>query len=270
MVTVLIIIAVLAALFILSQRGRTGHAGIAELRKFRYAHRGLHGNGVPENSMEAFRLALEHGFGIELDIHLMKDGNLAVIHDASLKRTAGVDVLIEDLTTEDLSKYPLEGTTETIPTFNQVLELYAGKAPLIIELKAERGNHAALTEAACKAMEGYNGAWCMESFDPRCVHWLKKNRPDVIRGQLTENFLGNPKSKLPWVLKFMLTWQLENFLIRPDFIAYKFADRKNLSVWLCEHLWKLQCVGWTLKSHQEQSQADAEGWISIFEGYIPE
>jgi glycerophosphoryl diester phosphodiesterase len=270
MVTVLIIIAVFAALFILSQMGRTGHAGIAELRKFRYAHRGLHGNGVPENSMEAFRLALEHGFGIELDIHLMKDGNLAVIHDPSLKRTAGVDVLIEDLTTEDLSKYPLEGTTETIPTFNQVLELYAGKAPLIIELKAERGNHAALTEAACKAMEGYNGAWCMESFDPRCVHWLKKNRPDVIRGQLTENFLGNPKSKLPWVLKFMLTWQLENFLIRPDFIAYKFADRKNLSVWLCEHLWKLQCVGWTLKSQQEQSQADAEGWISIFEGYIPE
>lgn len=270
MVTVLIIITVLAALFILSQMGRTGHAGIAELRKFRYAHRGLHGNGVPENSMEAFRLALEHGFGIELDIHLMKDGNLAVIHDPSLKRTAGVDVLIEDLTTEDLSKYPLEGTTETIPTFNQVLELYAGKAPLIIELKAERGNHAALTEAACKAMEGYNGAWCMESFDPRCVHWLKKNQPDVIRGQLTENFLGNPKSKLPWVLKFMLTWQLENFLIRPDFIAYKFADRKNLSVWLCEHLWKLQCVGWTLKSQQEQSQADAEGWISIFEGYIPE
>ena len=270
MIVIAIIALLLFMLYIGCVGGRVGHPGLKDLRGWNYAHRGLHGNGVPENSMEAFRLALEHGFGIELDIHLMKDGNLAVIHDASLKRTAGVDVLIEDLTTEDLSKYPLEGTAETIPTFNQVLELYAGKAPLIIELKAERGNHAALTEAACKAMEGYNGAWCMESFDPRCVHWLKENRPDVIRGQLTENFLGNPKSKLPWVLKFMLTWQLENFLIRPDFIAYKFADRKNLSVWLCEHLWKLQCVGWTLKSQQEQSQADAEGWISIFEGYIPE
>lgn len=270
MVTVLIILAVLALLFVLSQMGRRGHEGLAALRGFRYAHRGLHGNGVPENSMQAFRLALEHGFGIELDIHLMKDGNLAVIHDASLKRTAGADVLIEDLTTEDLAKYPLEGTDEIIPTFRQVLELYAGSAPLIIELKAERGNHAALTQAACKAMEGYQGAWCMESFDPRCVHWLKKNRPDVIRGQLTENFLGNPRSKLPWILKFVLTWQLENFLIRPDFIAYQFADRKNLSVWLCKRLWKLQCVGWTLKSHEEQAQADAEGWISIFEGYIPE
>ena len=270
MVTAMIIFAVLAALFVLSQMGRTSHKGIAALRGWRYAHRGLHGNGIPENSMEAFRLALEGGYGIELDIHLMKDGNLAVIHDASLKRTAGADVLIEDLNTDDLAKYPLEGTEEIIPTFRQVLELYAGKAPLIIELKAERGNHAALTEAACKAMEGYDGPWCMESFDPRCVLWLKKNRPEVIRGQLTENFLGNPQSKLPWILKLVLSWQLENFLIRPDFVAYKFADRKNVSIWLCKHLWKLQCVGWTLKSQAEQAQADAEGWISIFEGYIPE
>lgn len=269
MVTILIILAVLALLFVLTQMGRTGHEGLRKLRGWAYAHRGLHGNGVPENSMQAFRLALEKGYGIELDIHLMRDGNLAVIHDPSLKRTAGADVMIEDLTTQDLSNYRLEGTDEQIPTFQQVLDLYAGKAPLIIELKAERGNHAALTEAACKALEGYEGVWCMESFDPRCVLWLKKNRPDVIRGQLTENFLGNPKSKLPWVLKFLLTWQLENFLIRPDFIAYKFADRKNISVWLCKHLWKLQCVGWTLKSEEEYAAAQKEGWLPIFENFAP-
>lgn len=267
---ILIILIVLTALYLLSLTGRKGNKDLPKLRGWAYAHRGLHGNGIPENSMPAFRAALDAGYGIELDVHLMRDGNLAVIHDASLKRTAGADVRIEDLTLPELANYPLEGTQQCIPTFDQVLELFAGKAPIIIELKAERGNHAALTEAACKAMEGYNGAWCMESFDPRCVHWLKKNRPDVIRGQLTENFLGNPKSKLPWVLKFMLTWQLENFLIRPDFIAYKFADRKNLSMWICRHIWRLACVGWTLKSQQEQSQADAEGWISIFEGYIPE
>ena len=146
--TILLVLLVVCLLYLLSIRGRRNHPGMDKLRGWYYAHRGLHDAVLPENSMSAFRAALEHGFGIELDIHLMADGNLAVIHDASLKRTAGVDVLIEDLTTEDLSKYPLEGTTETIPTFNQVLELYAGKAPLIIELKAERGNHAALTEAA--------------------------------------------------------------------------------------------------------------------------
>ena len=105
------------------------------------------------------------------------------------------------LTADQLANYPLEDTGETIPNFRDVLALYAGKAPLIIELKAIDGNHAALCEAACKAMEGYEGPWCMESFDPRCVIWLKKNRPDIIRGQLAENSLKNEESKLPWILK---------------------------------------------------------------------
>jgi hypothetical protein len=91
----------------------------------------------------------------------------------------------------------------------------------------------------------------------------------VIRGQLTENFLGNPKSKLPWILKFLLTWQLENFLIRPDFVAYKFADRKNLSIWICKNIWKLQCVGWTIKTPEEYAAALKEGWLPIFENFTP-
>ena len=195
---------------------------------------------VPENSMAAFRAALDGGYGIELDVHLMRDGKLAVIHDASLKRTAGADVKIEDLTEADLPNYPLEGTDEIIPLFSQVLELYAGKAPLIIELKAERGNHAALTKAVCDLMDGYTGSYCMESFDPRCVAWLTKNRPDIVRGQLTENFVINKRSPLPMYLKFILTHQLENFLIRPDFIAYKFTDRKTVSNFLARKLWGAQ------------------------------
>ena len=91
----------LLILYFLTVRCRHGHKMIGKLQGWDFAHRGLHGNGVPENSMEAFRLALEGGYGIELDVHLMADGNLAVIHDASLKRTAGVDVRIEDLTLAD-------------------------------------------------------------------------------------------------------------------------------------------------------------------------
>ena len=138
----LIILLILAYLLML--RGRRNHQGLAALRGWAYAHRGLHGNGVPENSMLAFQKALDAGYGIELDVHLMADGNLAVIHDPSLKRTVGVDVQIEDLRTEDLENYQLEGTAETIPLFRDVLDLYENKAPLIIELKAERGNHASL------------------------------------------------------------------------------------------------------------------------------
>ena len=106
----------LGGAYILSTQGRTGHPGLAALRGWNYAHRGLHDETKPENSMAAFRAALEHGYGIELDIHLMKDGNLAVIHDCSLERVAGADVKITDLTAEDLPNYRLCGTDETIPS----------------------------------------------------------------------------------------------------------------------------------------------------------
>ena len=269
MIYLLISLIVIFVLYLFALRGRTGHKGLQALQGWSYAHRGLHGNGVPENSMEAFRLALENGYGIELDVHLMADGNLAVIHDSSLKRTAGVDVKIEDLVTDQLQGYYLEGTQERIPEFRQVLELFAGKAPLIIELKAEGNNHAALSEAVCKMLESYNGAYCLESFDPRCIHWLRKNRPQEIRGQLSENFVGNKASKLPLVLKWVLTANILNFFTRPDFLAYRFSDRKRLGVGICRKLWKIQGVTWTLRDPQEYKDAVAEGWLPIFEYFKP-
>ena len=107
MLTICIILIVLLALdllFTLALRCRKGHRKWGVLKKYRYAHRGYHDKPrIPENSMAAFRRAIENGYGAELDVHLMKDGRLAVIHDASLKRTAGADVLVEDLTAEELN-----------------------------------------------------------------------------------------------------------------------------------------------------------------------
>ena len=269
MIYLLIFVAVLCFLYIMALRCRKGHKGLKALQGWAYAHRGLHGDGVPENSMQAFRLALENGYGIELDVHLMADGELAVIHDPSLKRTAGAEVFIEDMTKADLNRYSLEGTDEKIPLFSEVLSLFSGKAPLIVELKAERNNYAALAEAACNMLDAYQGPYCLESFDPRCIQWLRKNRPDEIRGQLTENFVANPRSKLPFVLKFVLTAQLMNFLSVPDFIAYKSADRKRLGNYLCRKFWGAQGVTWTVKSQAELDTAVKEGWLPIFEGFRP-
>ena len=268
MIYAIIAIIILVVLYLLALNGRRGHKELRKLRGWAYAHRGLHGAGVPENSMLAFRKALDGGYGIEFDVHLMKDGTLAVIHDSSLKRTAGVDVLIEDLTLEDLDQYRLEGTDEKIPLFSELLELYNGKAPLIIELKAH-GNHAELTDAVCKAMESYKGVYCMESFDPRVVQWLRKNRPEIIRGQLAENFLKAKHNPLNVVLKFIMTNHLMNFLSMPDFVAYKFDDRKTLGTKICRKLWKLQGVTWTIRSQADFDTAIAEGWIPIFEYFTP-
>ena len=259
--------AALGGLYVLSTQGRTNHPRLQGLKGWKYAHRGLHDKNLPENSMGAFRAALENGYGIELDIHLMKDGKLAVIHDCSLKRTAGADVKITDLTAEDLANYRLGGTDETIPLFSQVLELFAGKAPLIIELKSDH-NAAELVAAAVKIMEGYEGPYCMESFDPRCVYELRKQAPQIIRGQLTMNYFDE-KDNLPKAVKWILTQHAENILTMPDFVACRFRDRNVMGSRLARKFWGLQGVTWTLRSQEDFDTAVAEGWLPIFEGFKP-
>lgn len=260
---------ILAAVYLFAIRCRSGHPGLKDLQGWSYAHRGLHSQGVPENSMAAFKAALDHGYGIELDIHLLKDGNLAVIHDSLLNRTTGQAGRVEDLTTEELKNYRLEGTEEAIPEFMDVLTLYNGKAPMIVELKPVDGNHAALTEAACKMLESYKGVFCLESFDPRCIQWLKKNRPDIIRGQLTENFFKS-RNDLSDGLRFALTHCLTNIATVPDFIAYNFPHRNDsISNKLCLKLWKAQGVSWTLRTKEDYDTAVKEGLLPIFENFIP-
>lgn len=263
------LILILIAILLFCTYCPKGKPGLQELQGWYYAHRGLHGNGLPENSMAAFKAALDHGYGIELDIHLLKDGNLAVIHDSLLNRTTGESGNVEDLTTEELKNYRLEGTEETIPEFKDLLALYAGKAPLIVELKPHNGNQAALAEAACNMLSDYNGPYCLESFDPRCILWLKKNRPHLVRGQLTENHFKS-RGDLPDYLKFALTHNLLNFMGRPDFVAYCFDHRKDsFTTELCRKLWKCQGVTWTIRSKEDFDTAVAEGWLPIFEGFEP-
>ena len=264
-----IICCVLILLYLLSVKGRTGHTGLCELRSYVYAHRGLHGAKAAENSLTAFAEAKRAGYGVELDVHLLADGNLAVIHDSSLQRTTGREGYIEDLTTSLLKNYFLEGTSDTIPTFREVLDLLAGSAPIIVELKSVRNNYAELCKAACEMIDSYSGPYCMESFDPRCIRWLRKNRPEIIRGQLTEDYFASVNENVPFILKLSLKYQMLNFLTKPDFIAYRYRDRKNVSNFICRKFWRMQGVTWTLKSKHDYDMAVKEGWIPIFEGFTP-
>ena len=103
-----------------------------------YAHRGLHGEGIPENSMAAFRKAAEKGYGIELDLHLTKDGKLAVIHDTALDRMCGVNRSITEITLSEAASLRLQGTEESIPAFRDVLNAVAPcRTPLILEMKSD-------------------------------------------------------------------------------------------------------------------------------------
>ena len=271
LILVLLILLVLAEGWTLLLRCRRGHPGWKLLRQYRYAHRGYHDKPhIPENSMAAFHRAIENGFGAELDVHLLKDGHLAVIHDASLKRTAGADVLVEDLTSEELKAYRLEGTDERIPLLDEVLTLFEGKTPLVVELKPERGNHAELAAATCALLDRYRVDYCIESFDPRCLIWLRKNRPEIIRGQLSSQFLrhgetaGHGKLTM-WLLGNLMT----NIAVQPDFIAYRFQDRKNPALAWCRKFYKVQEIDWTIRTKEEMQAAEQKGNLVIFECFDP-
>ncbi len=253
-------------------RPRRNQPGWDKLAGVKYAHRGLHNadEGVPENSMAAFRRAVEAGFGAELDVHLMADGNLAVVHDSDLTRVCGKPGIIEELMDEDLIEYPLMGTEELIPLFQEVLELFEGKTPLIIELKVEGGNANALTDAVMAMLEDWDGVYCLESFHPGVLLRLKERYPWVLRGQLSQNFLkGSEVHGLSLPARFVLTNLLTTAFTGPDFVAYKWQDRGNPSLRLMRALYGVHEVGWTVRDRQTMDTLAEEGTVSIFEGFVP-
>ena len=261
-----------AGVWSLLLRPRQNQPGWEKLRAVRYAHRGLHDldRGRPENSMAAFRAAVKEGFGAELDLHLMADGHLAVVHDSDLSRVCGKQVFIEDLTAEDLPDYRLQGTEETIPLFEEVLALFEGGTPLVVELKVERGNAAALTDAAMALLEGWNGTYCVESFHPGVLLRMKEKYPQVIRGQLSQNFMkGSEVNGLSLPTRFAMTHLLTSAFTRPDFVAYNCLDRRNVSLRLMKKLYGVHEVAWTVREREVMTELETEDVPVIFEKFVP-
>lgn len=144
MKTLLILLLVLAVLFLLLllllRPDPSARKKMAPFVGRRYAHRGLHcaQDGIPENSLPAFRRAVEAGYGIELDLHLTTDGQLVVFHDDTLDRVCGVTGRVDEKSYAELQQLRLLGTEERIPLFSEVLDIVAGKIPMIVEVKYQK------------------------------------------------------------------------------------------------------------------------------------
>lgn len=248
--------------------GRSHGPGWERLTGVRYAHRGLHAlPHAPENSLPAFHRAAEAGYGAELDVRLTADGRLAVVHDGELSRLCGQAGVVEKLTAGELARYRLCGTEEQIPFLEQVLKIFEDRTPLIVELKTSGNNYVALTEAAVACLDKFRIDYCLESFDPRVLLWLRKNRPELLRGQLTQNFWKHPEG-LHVFLRLALTDLLFNVAARPDFVSCRFEDRKGLAPRLCRWM-GVRPVYWTIRSARALRAAEAEGALAIFEQFDP-
>ncbi len=228
------------------------------------AHRGLHteDKSVPENSLEAFRLAGRAGYGVELDVQLTKDGQVVVFHDDTLDRVCGVPGKLEEKSYDELKLLSLCGTNQRIPLLTEVLEVYQGRGPLLVELKNGSRNRE-LCEKTYAILSDYPGEVCIESFNPFIVRWFKKHAKDIVRGQLA----AWPKDYGDAVSRgnaFLLSRCLLNFLARPQFIAYRTGIRP-LGVQLSEALGAMNFV-WTARNERAERGRDAV----IFEFYRPQ
>ena len=257
----------IAILYLLLIMPRVTPRPMHEFKDWYYAHRGFYDNktDAPENSAKAMKLAVEKGYGIELDVQLTKDEKVVVFHDANLKRVCGVDAKVNSMTYEELQKLRLLNSDEKIPLFSEVLKIIDGKVPLIMEVKMVNAK-TRVCELANKELEGYKGPYCIESFHPFAVLWYKKNRPVVVRGQLSANFKreGQKEGFQEWLVHMLLI----NVLGRPDFVAYSHKSASNISRCLTR-MFGATAVAWTIRSQKELDKNRKKFDLFIFEGFCP-
>ncbi len=230
------------------------------------AHRGLHSTGVPENSLAAFAAAADAGYAIELDIHLSSDGEIVVFHDDTTVRLTGADHKVTATSAAVLTALSLDGTPERIPLLREVLDLVAGRVPLLIEIKT--GTPPALIGRPLLALlQGYAGAYAVQSFDPRIVFWLRRNAPGVTRGQISGSFVGDG---VPFGQRILLRSMVLNAVTWPDFLAFQVDALPSVVVALWRRVLKAPLLVWTVRDPGQLRAAQRFRANPIFESVVPQ
>lgn len=262
-IAIIITVVILLYLFVLLNPGSKKKVNYPNEFFSDYAHRGLHDAATPENSVAAFKKAVDAGFGIELDVQLSSDGEVMVFHDYTLDRMIGIQGKLSEAPADELHRLKLNGTDETIPYLKQVLELVNGKVSLLVELKGENTN-TELCNKVSELMKDYKGYYTVESFNPLLIHSYKKCSPDTLCGLLitkvTKDRGFNP-------LNLILDCMALNCITKPDFIAYDHRYNK-LSVSLCRNIYHLPEMSWTIRDEDAYNSVP-QGTNAIFEGFIP-
>ena len=227
------------------------------------AHRGFHNDTCPENSLSAFKNAIEHGYAIELDVQMLSDGTVVVFHDESLSRMTGNDGYLKFLTKADLPMLKLNGTKETIPTLSETLKTINGLAPIIIEIK-NSSKVGELEQKVIDALSKYKGEVAVASFNPIVLSYFKQHAPSLLRGQLA-GYLKNIK------MKFITRWGIKRMIFAKkisgaDFIMY---EAKTLPNRFVRKFKKLPLIAWTVKSQEEYLRVVKYCDNVVFEGFEP-
>ena len=219
------------------------------------AHRGVFDNKtIPENSIKAFKLALDKNLTIELDVHLTKDNELVVFHDDNLKRMTSVDSIIEKFTLKEIKKLKLLDTNETIPTLDEVLKLINGKVLLDIEIKVNKSVKK-IVKKLLETLDTYNGKVIIKSFNPLAVKEVKKNTDKYLVGLLIDYYYKNK------IFNFFTKTNIIIPFCKPDFLGInkKMINTKNIK----KYLNTLPIMIWTIKKEDEIAKINNKNFIYI-------
>lgn len=228
------------------------------------AHRGLHNEENPENTLGAFKRAIDAGYPIELDVTAIDDGTIVVFHDEKLCRLTSCDGYITSLSKSKLKEYKILKSEYHIPTLSEVLELVEGQVPLLIEIK-NSGKVGYAEKNILNLLKEYHGEYAVQSFNPFSILYFKENAPSILRGQLSSFFTGN--KDLNSIKKFMLKRMMFNRQTKPDFISYDITNIPNRFLNKYDHL---PILGWTVRSQSEYARVANYVDNIIFENFTPE
>lgn len=268
-VVALLACGVLGVLFCL--RPRQHQTKLETILQGRYANRGLFNGerGVPENSLKAFRYAVTNGFGAKMEVRLTKDKKPVVMADSDLKRMCGQEGLVEQTELRQLRQMTLGGTSQKIPTLEEALAVFEEKQPVILELKTGRGSCRELCTRVCAILEHYRGDFCIVSYDPRVLRWLRRNEPFILRGLMVEAFDNQGAAEQLGGALRLLPGLLGNVQTRPDFIACRYEGRNNVLLRLCSRGLGARELYWVIRDQSALDTAEGNGAAGIFEGFLP-
>ncbi|MEQ5827748.1 phosphodiesterase [Sulfitobacter sp. NFXS29] len=237
------------------------------------AHRALHdlSAGRPENSRAAVRAAVDAGVGIEIDLQLSADNKAMVFHDYALERLTPERGAVRLREASALAAIPLKGGDEGIPTLEEILDLIAGRVPLLVEFKDQDGamgpDVGPLETAAAELLGRYRGDLAVMSFNPHSVRALARLLPDVPRGLTTSAYRPDE-----WPLPAATCDRLRGIPDYADtgscFISHEADDLNRPRVA------ELKAEGaavlcWTIRSQAEEDIARQVAQNVTFEGYLP-
>ena len=234
-------------------------ARVGWLKGVEYAHRGLHGGGITENSLPAFKAAISRGMGIECDVQRTADDRAVVYHDWELERLTGQSGPVQDRTAAELSHIALGRGAGTIPTMREVLDCVGGRVPLLVEVKSRQdGRVAPLCLAVRRDLEGYVGHLAVMSFDPRIGAWFRHHAPRTLRGLvMTEE---GARTLSATVRRHRWLWHA-----KPDFLAYDVRDLPSRFA-AAQRRRGLPVLTWTVRSPALRERAASHADSPIVEG----